>query len=50
MTRRKLKTLELQNTKTKHLQISQEERQIPTLPPCETSCKILIPQNDKNKN
>jgi hypothetical protein len=51
MTKRKLKTPKLQNTKTtKHFQSSQEERQIPTFPPCETSHKIEVPQNDKKKN
>jgi hypothetical protein len=41
MTRIKLKTLELQNTKTKNPQSSQEENQITPLPPCETSNKKL---------
>jgi hypothetical protein len=50
MIRIKLKTLEFQNTKTKNPQSSQEENQIPSLPPCETSKKlIIIPQNDKKK-
>jgi len=50
MTRRKLKFLELQNTKTKNLQSSDEEKQIPHLCPCETSHKENEDlQNDKKK-
>jgi len=42
MTRRKLQTLELQNcAKVKNLQISQEEKQMSPLPPCETSHKKI---------
>ncbi len=41
MTRRKLKIPKLQNTKTKNFQSSQEERQIPPCPPCETSHNFL---------
>jgi len=51
MTRKKLKTSDFQNMKTKQFQSSQEERQIPHLPPCETSHKnIENPQNHKKKN
>ncbi len=50
MTRRKLKIPKYQNTKTKDLQSSQEENQLPHLPPCEASHKkIKDPQNDKKK-
>jgi hypothetical protein len=62
MTRIKLKTPKFQNTITKNPQISQEERQIPLLLPCETPYrkiedpkmirrKLKTPelQNTKNK-
>jgi hypothetical protein len=44
-----MKTLKLQNTKTKTLQSSQEEKQI-CLPPVKLHIKkIKDPQNDKKK-
>jgi hypothetical protein len=50
MTRRKLKTLEFQNTKTKNLQSTQEKRHIHHFLTCEISHKKFEdPQNDKKK-
>jgi hypothetical protein len=50
MTRRKLKTLEFQNTKTKTLQSTQEERHIPRFLTWEISHrKFEDSQNDKKK-
>ncbi len=45
-----MKTIELQNTKTKNLQSSQEEKKITLFPLCEISHKkVEDPQNDKKK-
>jgi hypothetical protein len=49
MTRRKLKISKLQITKTKDLQSSQEEKQIPHLPPYESSQKKTLNSKYENK-